>query len=199
MNGIENLIGKINEKADASCEERLAGVRRQADEIRREYRTRGEDAAQQILDKANAQATLAVQRADGNDKLERSKRILAAKHAMLNAAFERARSKFINQDQASRLNFDVKILLKADAVGDEEIILNRRDHDEMGEAVVEAFNRCLTSIGLPAKMTLSDECREIDGGFVLKRDRIETDCSISSVLAQMRNELTDDVVKVLFA
>ena len=199
MNGIENLIGKINEKADASCEERLAGVRRQADEIRREYRTRGEDAAQQILDKANAQATLAVQRADGNDKLERSKRILAAKHAMLNAAFERARSKFINQDQTGRLNFDVKILLKADAVGDEEVILNRRDHDEMGEAVVVAFNRCLTSIGLPAKMTLSDECREIDGGFVLKRERIETDCSISSVLAQMRNELTDDVVKVLFA
>ena len=171
MNGIENLIGKINEKADASCEERLAGVRHQADEIRREYRTRGEAAAQQILDKANAQAALDVQRAGGNDTLERSKRILAAKHAMLNAAFER----------------------------DEEVILNRRDHDEMGEAVVEAFNRCLASAGLPAKMTLSDECREIDGGFVLKRDRIETDCSISSVLAQMRNELTDDVVKVLFA
>ena len=199
MNGIENLIGKINEKAEASCEERLAGVRHQADEIRREYRTRGEAAAQQILDKANAQAALDVQRAGGNDTLERSKRILAAKHAMLNAAFERARSKLTNQDQAGRLNFDVKILPKADAAGDEEVILNRRDHDEMGEAVVEAFNRCLASAGLPAKMTLSDECREIDGGFVLKRDRIETDCSISSVLAQMRNELTDDVVKVLFA
>lgn len=199
MNGIEKLIQKIDEKADAVCAERLSGVEQQAEAIRNDYRLRGEVAAAKILEQAKEQIQQDQQRAGGTDQLERSKNVLAAKHAMLNAAFERARCKLMNQTPAEKISFDLKTLKKADCFGDEIVFLNQNDHDAFGREAITAMNQALSAAGLPAQLVLSDDCRSIDGGFVLQRGRIETDCSYSALLTQMRTELINDVAKVLFS
>lgn len=199
MNGIEKLIQKIDEKADAVCAERLSGIEQQAEAIRNEYRLKGEAAAKKILEQANEQIQQEQQRVDGNDQLEHSKNILTAKHAMLNAAFERARCRLISQTPAEKISFDLKILKKADCFGDEYVFFNQHDHDAFGKEAVMAFNQALSASGMPSQLVLSDECRNIDGGFVLQHGKIETDCSYTALLTQMRSELINDIAKVLFS
>lgn len=199
MNGIDALIEKIDAKANRACEEKLAEAKAQAETVLGEYRSRGEAAARQIMERANAEAAAETLRAEGGDSLERSKKLLAAKHMMLNAAFERARNRLVNLSKDEKLAFFLKSLAAADCAGDELVLFNSRDRAELGAEAVARFNEALAAAGKTASLRLSEECREMDGGFILKSGNIETDCSMASVIAQTRTELSDEVVKVLFS
>ncbi len=199
MNGIDALIEKIDAKANRACEEKLAEAKAQAETVLGEYRSRGEAAARQILERANAEAAAETLRAEGGDSLERSKKLLAAKHMMLNAAFERARNRLVNLSKDEKLAFFLKSLAAAGCAGDELVLFNSRDRAELGAEAVARFNEALSAAGKTASLRLSEECREMDGGFILKSGNIETDCSMASVIAQTRTELSDEVVKVLFS
>lgn len=199
MNGIDALIEKINAKANRACEEKLAEANAQAETVLGEYRSRGEAAARQILERANAEAAAETLRAEGGDSLERSKKLLAAKHMMLNAAFERARNRLVNLSKDEKFAFFLKSLAAADCAGDEQVLFNSRDRDALGAEAVAYFNEALAAAGKNASLRLAEDYREIDGGFILKRGNIETDCSMASIIAQTRTELSDEVVKVLFS
>ena len=48
-------------------------------------------------------------------------------------------------------------------------------------------------------LEFSGEVRNIDGGFILVYGGIEENCSIDAVFAEKRDELLDQVRKILFA
>ena len=76
--------------------------------------------------------------------------------------------------------------------GDEEIVLSAADREQVGQAVVDAAN------ANGAAFTLSDETRELGGGLVLKRGKVEVNCAFETQLRQLRQEMASDVARVLF-
>ena len=48
-------------------------------------------------------------------------------------------------------------------------------------------------------LEISGETRNIDGGFILIYGGIEENCSIDAMFAEKRDELLDQVRKILFA
>ena len=48
-------------------------------------------------------------------------------------------------------------------------------------------------------LEISGEARNIDGGFILVYGGIEENCSIDAMFAEKRDELLDQVRKILFA
>jgi len=47
-------------------------------------------------------------------------------------------------------------------------------------------------------MKYSEECRETEGGFILKSGDVEINCSFSSILRMEYNKIEAEVIKVLF-
>ena len=83
-----------------------------------------------------------------------------------------------------------------------EVLLNERDRDRVGEALIKEVKQ--TAAGkLPAEMlarlTLANETVRIDGGLILRCGSIEANCSLSLLFAQLREELEAEVCRVLFS
>ena len=68
--------------------------------------------------------------------------------------------------------------------GDEELLLSAKDREAVGPAVVKAANARKAG----AAFRLSEETRETGGGLVLRRGRVELNCSFTEKLRQLRQE-----------
>ena len=83
---------------------------------------------------------------------------------------------------------------RASSTGREELIFSQTDRATVGKAVAQAANRMLRG----GKLTLSQECRSMEGGFVLRGDGVEVNCGLAAMLRWERERLTVDVAGVLF-
>ena len=82
--------------------------------------------------------------------------------------------------------------------GGEEIVLNARDRDAVGAAVVKAANALLHAAGKPAELKLSGETGSFSGGLILRRDSIEVNCTVELLVELCRGEMSAELAGVLF-
>ena len=104
----------------------------------------------------------------------------------------------INAEAAELENYGAEELEVADRY---EIVLNRRDREAHGTAVIEGIRR--SSIGKltpeqTEKIVLSDSFADIDGGVMIKYGDMEINCSLSMLFARLRESLEGEVYKLLF-
>ena len=79
--------------------------------------------------------------------------------------------------------------------------MNSRDRDYYGDRLMEAFRAGLGSKFSPAvlaKLYLSEEAPAIDGGLILRAGLVETNCSLSMLMAENRRETETRVSRILF-
>ena len=82
-----------------------------------------------------------------------------------------------------------------------EVVLNSRDRDYYGERLMNAFKSGFGA-KLPAatvrKLRLATDTAAIDGGLILRAGPVETNCSLSMLLAANRRETEVRVSRILF-
>ena len=107
--------------------------------------------------------------------------------------------KQIESEQTSRELYGEEDAIDPDAY---EVVMNLRDRDRCGEAVVSGVSKKLCG-KVPSeklsRLTLSKAALPIDGGFILRCGSIETNCTLSLLFAQLREELEAEVGQALFA
>ena len=192
MKGTEKIIAHIEADARAQAEAVLAEAERQCDEIRTQYE---EKAAQLYSSKIREGVKSCQDREDGAlriSRMEARKNILAVKQDMVEKCFLRAKEKIVSMPAEEYTAFLARLVERAGAMGDEEVILSARDREKVGDALLKALNTG------GKHLTLSDETREVSGGLILRRGNIETNCSIDLLLEMSRGELAGKVAGVLF-
>ena len=88
-----------------------------------------------------------------------------------------------------------QMAVKASRTGKEEILLNAKDRDRVGAQVVSKAN----SMKKGAKMTLSQETREMAGGLMLRDGNVEVNCAFETQLRVLREEMAAEVAGILFS
>ena len=82
-----------------------------------------------------------------------------------------------------------------------EVVLNSRDRDNYGEKLMTAFREGYGA-KLPAtalvKLRLAPDTAPIDGGLILRCGPVETNCSLSMLMAANRRETEAKVSRILF-
>ena len=84
------------------------------------------------------------------------------------------------------------------AEGDDEVIIDIRDMAVYTTDFVYGVNQKLIENGKDGNLRLSNENRDIAGGFILRRGAMEIDCSYAAIIEQMRYALEKDVAEMLF-
>ena len=83
-----------------------------------------------------------------------------------------------------------------------EVLMNAQDRDRVGAEIIAQAKGKLAS-KLPTdqldKLTLSSQAAAIDGGLILRVGDIESNCSLSLLLKQLREELEGEVSRALLA
>ncbi len=158
--------------------------------------------AQRIMDNAKEKAARSAaerkQRVIAMAQLENRKEILKTKQRLIEEAFGRAMRNILSLDTEAYGAFLCKLILQANAEGDEEILLSERDRGRLGDGWIEGLNRRLLENKKKGQMKIAGETRPIQGGAILRLGRKEINCGLASVIDSKRNQLETIVAEILF-
>lgn len=195
MKGTEKIIAHIQADAAAQADAILAQAEQQCAEIREGYERKAKDAyAEKIRAgvKANQDRLESVERLA---RMEGRKSVLALKQDMVSKSFDMAVDKLVELPEEQYVELLAKLAAQASVTGDEQVVLNARDREKIGPAVVAAANAKLNG----GKLTLSDETGAFKGGLLLRRGSIEANCTVELLVELCRGDMAAELAKVLFA
>ena len=193
MNGLEKIVARMEADTQAACDALAASAAENAAAILRDCQAQADAAAQDSAQRAAAQAAAHLEHLNGSSQLACRQRVLAAKQQLIDEAFARTAQALTALPQAAYVDL-LASLAAENGSGDEELLLSKTDRDAVGAAVVEKANAKKPG----AAFRLSEETRDTGGGLVLRRGRVELNCSFTEKLRQLRQEESSSVAKLLF-
>lgn len=149
MNGIEKITARIETDAKAEVAEILREAEEKAAAIREQYKAQAQAEAKAAEAAGREAAQRQAERLESAAQMEAKKRLLAAKQACLNAAFDKAQEKLLALDEGEYAQLLAKTAVSASRTGKEEIILNAKDRERVGPQVVAWANTLLAEAAAP--------------------------------------------------
>ena len=227
MNGMEKITARIRQDAEAEIRGILAEAEEKAKAVRARYEAQARAETVKAAEAAEKAALQLVERGEGAARMEAKKVILSTKQGLIDKAFDSARQQLLQLPQAEYVELLARIAVNNSRTGREEVLLNRRDKEAIGDKVVARANQLLAEQAAPqsvktpkatkagkildkvvtganailqgtAMLSLGEETAEISGGLILRQGKVEVNCAFETQLRLLREELTGQVAHILF-
>ena len=227
MNGIEKITARIEEDNRLENDALLAQARAEAADIATRYQAEAQAEADEVLAPGRKNAGERGRHLDSMAQMECRKAVLTAKQDVIEEAFQAAHRKLLALPREEYVALLAGLAVKASTTGREKLIFSAEDRAQVGKAVVAAANKKLAeavSPKLPEEvtetkagavldkvvsgasailngtglLTLADETRPMDGGFILSDGAVEVNCTFDTLIRLQRGALAGEVAKVLF-
>ena len=195
MNGIEKITARINEDSKKEIDAILAEARAKAGEIAAKAKAEAQAAGEEVLAQGRRAAAEREDRLASTAQMECRKAVLAAKQDVIEEAFEQAHKQLLALPQEKYIALLADLAAQASVTGKEKLIFSAPDRARVGKAVAAAANE---KIGPNAALTLAEETRPMDGGFILSDGAVEVNCTFDTLIRLQRGALSGEVAKVLF-
>lgn len=198
MTGVEKIKEKILQDSEVRAQSIVADAKKQAEEIIEKANVKAVQKADEIQKKANSDAAEKLKISSSMLELEMRKDILSTKQQLIEEVFQKALdslSKLENNEYEATL---YKLIVDAIESGDEEILLSKNDKNRLPADFVSKLNQVIVQAGKKGNLKLSDETRDIMGGFVLKAKGVEINYSFEALLRMDRDEIEPEVAAILF-
>ena len=198
MNGIDKLTERIAADTDLERQAILDRGQDQAAQILSGYEALGDADYTEAVEKGKIDAAERIERMGNVAQLEARKLRLSAKQEMLERAFDLAMEKLMSLSEPEYVELLSKLAAEASSTGREALVLSVTDRPRFGKKVVIAANEKLEKAGKTAELTLSEESREFTGGLYIQDGRVETNCTFSTIVRMLREQMSGEVAKILF-
>ena len=193
MNGIEKITARINADMDQEIAQLKAQTQQQCDAILSDSQAQAQRLSEDILAKGRKAADERLERLESAAQMEQRKLTLGAKQEVLGEAFALALEKLCSLPDEQYIALLTDLAVKAAPTGTGKLVFSQKDRNRVGKQVVLAANE--TTGGA---LTLSEETREIMGGFVLVDGDVEINATFETLVRLQREKLEKNVAKVLF-
>ncbi len=220
MNNLDKIIEKITAEAQGEADAIFAAAAAKAAQIMEEGENRAGDTVVRARKKAERDSLATVERAYSTADMKKREIILGTKIGLIGKAFEDAEKKLCELPDKEYCTFVGRLL--ADAVSErvETVDKLRREYGDEEEysldfeaifcekdkkrapAVIKAAKTFLKKISPElgeTEIAISEEYADIAGGLILRYGDIETNCSVGSVLSDIREAMEPKVAEILFA
>ena len=222
MEGIEKITAKIAQDAQAEIAKLAAETDEKVKAIQTNAAAQAQEEANEIVERGRNAAGERLQRLQSAAQMERRKLELAAKQEILDEAFALALNKLCTLPEKEYVALLTKLALEASTSGKERLIFSQKDR----AAVVTAANEALVKERSPALpeevtkskvgafvdklvhnttavvtgtgLTLSEETRDIQGGFVMVDGDVEINCAFETLVRLQREQMEKKVADELF-
>jgi len=192
----EQVVDKILSEANAEAEkikteanDKIAAEEAELQTELADYQKQTETLAQQAAQEKRSRMLAAA-------RMDIRKQHLTAKIQLLDEVFIKARQKLNDLSDQQYQEFISALMIKAVETGDEEVITGKQEK-RIDLDLIKQVNRKLGP-GLRGNLRLSDTKAGIDGGFILKRGKIQLNASIGVLLATVRENLEIQLAADLF-
>lgn len=190
---LADIKNKIQADANAEAEQIIENAKAQADEIQRETDSQIQDIKANYKERFNKEKPEILNRREIVAKLDVKKIELGVKQSLIQDAFDEAQKKLSSLSKDKYQDFVEALLEQAVETGQEELFLGESEK-KITKAWVDSYNQ-----KKGYQLVLSSEKLPIAGGFILKNEKISTNCSFEMLLSWIREDLEADVVKRLFS
>lgn len=195
MDGIEKIIDRISGDAQREVDDVLAQARAEAEKITAQYQAQAKAEADDILARGQKAAVERGERLASVAQLECRKDVLRAKQEVIEEAFQLAMDKLTQLPQEAYVSLLADLAVEASSKGNEKLIFSVADRARVGKAVVVAANE---KLGDKGQLTLAQETRPMQGGFILSDGAVEVNCTFETLVRLQRGTLSTQVAGVLF-
>lgn len=193
MSNIKNITSKILKDAEAGKENILAAAEEEKNKILSKKASAANEIAQEILQKAEADAKSKKERVISSAKLKVRNNKLAAKQEIIDEVFEKSINKLTELSKEQFLNFVKNSILSMNLTGKQTLILNETGLKFVDDSFIDELNK-----EAKATIALSKTAGNFKGGFILENNGIEINSTYEALVSSLRDELEFEVAKVLF-
>ena len=193
MSNVKNITSKILKDAEAGKENILAAAEEEKNKILSKKASAANEIAQEILQKAEADAKSKKERVISSAKLKVRNNKLAAKQEIIDEVFEKSINKLTELSKEKFLNFVKNSILSMNLTGKQTLILNETGLKFVDDSFIDELNK-----EAKATIALSKTAGNFKGGFILENNGIEINSTYEALVSSLRDELEFEVAKVLF-
>ena len=227
MNGIEKITARIQQDAGGEIAQIRQEAETQAAQIRSQYEAQARAEAEKAAEAGRLAAQQQLERLEGAAEMEGKQRRLAAKQACIDRAFAQAKEKLLSLPEAEYVELLAKLAARSAVTGREQVVLNGRDREAVGQKVVARANQLLAQAVAPdlpeelkaskaggiltkvvtganallqgtAMLSLASDTAEIQGGLILRDGQVEVNCAFETQFRLLRESLAGQVAQTLF-
>ena len=196
MAGIDKIIEEILKDGRAQAKEKTDVAEKQAEEIRTAAEAEAKALAEEADARTQREKEQILERAQSSGDMQKRQAILSAKQELISYVLEQAYERLLGLEEDAYFAF-LESLLEQHALPKEGVLyLNEKDKSRMPAGFEENAKRIGSAKG--SAIIISEETRQMDGGFVLVYGGIEENCSLSALFRDRRDELSDLAGSVLF-
>ena len=227
MEGIEKITARIAQDADAEIARLNQQTQEQIREMQDKAQAQADRERADILARGRRAADERLERLKSAAGMETRKLVLAMKQEVLSQAFDQALDQLCALPDAEYVELLTRLVLEASSTGKEQLVFSPKDRARVGKQVVVAANEAMvkgvvpdlpeaitetkvgaflgkvvnstaamvTGIGL---LTLSEETRNIRGGFILVDGDVEVNCAFETLVRLQREKLERRAAEILF-
>lgn len=193
----EQVIEKILSEARQEAESILSEAKAKSDQQQaaqeaelKAYQEKTEQLAKQAADDKRLRMLAAA-------RMDLQKQMLTAKVALLDELFESACRKINELPDGAYRDLMVRLMSTAVQTGDEEVVVGKNE-TRIDMSLLKKANQQLGP-GFRGNLRLSDERADLDGGFLLRRGRVQINASTEVLIGQVREDMESELSEQLFA
>ncbi|HKM32604.1 MAG TPA: V-type ATP synthase subunit E family protein [Oscillospiraceae bacterium] len=198
MTGLEKIIGHIEENSVASVREIISAAKEKADGIALDAQTEVEKTTAEITERTKRETQDTISRAKSYATLQEKKLILTAKQQLISDIIDKAKQQLISLSDKEYFEIILSMIKRYSINQSGEIAFSKSDLARLPQDFDNTISTALSDKE-NAKLAISKDAVEIDGGFVLIYGEVEENCSFSSLFLAARELLQDKVSALLFS
>ena len=195
MSGLDKILAEIRDEAAAEATQVVDAAKAEAGKVLAKAK---EDSAalteritagarQDVADIERSRASALV--------LQRRQRTLAQKQMLLGETLEKAQNAIKELPEGEYFDLLVRLAAASAEPGEGVMMLNETDKKRMPQDFSKRLGDALPK---GASLSISDDTRAIDGGFLLKYGDVEENCSIGDMFNARADEFSDLIRDTLF-
>jgi len=196
---VDKIKEKILSDARAQAEQIDKEIAAKVKALQTEQHSQEKDIEARAEEEAKRRAEDRYRKDIATAELELRKAVLARKQELIQEVFDLAYEQLLSMKEETYRGFLRDLLMKTVETGEEEVIFSPKDAKKMAPDILKDVNGRLQKDDRTGALRLSKEQREIQGGFILKREKQETNCSLGALFNAVREELEPRVAAVLFS
>lgn len=194
MNGIEKITQRIDAETQAGIDEVLSKARAEAAKITEKYKAQAEAEAADLRAKNEKAAAEREERLVSAAQMESRKTALAAKQELVEQVYSKALEKLCNLPDQEYTEIVAALLAQAAPSGRGTVLFAADVRKRIGAEAVKKANALLNG----GQLTLSEETRNIRGGFILRDEKVEVNGTFETLVRLQKAETAGTVAKKLF-
>ncbi len=195
MTGLEKIIFDIEDEAKAAADTILQTAKNEAEAIIEQAKADSAEKSSAIAQQSEIAVKDYLTRANSAAELQKRKSILNAKQQIINEVIDKAQQSLYALSEEEYFSTIIRMIEKFALPQKGEIIFSAQDLKRFPKGFEAKIKE---AAGTKAELTISEETRDISGGFVLVYGGVEENCSFSALFDSVQETLQDKVHEILF-